>query len=141
GPWNNYVTHSIGTIAARLIESPGSLGLVTANGGFLTKHSMGIYGTRPPSTEFRWEDVQSEVDREPTCTAIDEFDDVGTVESWTAPFGRDGQPEKAFVAVRTPSDARTLAVMTERSDVDQVVTEDIAGAKVQVRADGTATLC
>ena len=65
GPWNNYVTHSIGTMAERLLEKPGSLGLITANGGYLTKHSFGVYGTEPPAGQFRWEDVQSDVDREP----------------------------------------------------------------------------
>jgi len=140
GPWNNYVTHSIGTMAERLIETPGSLGLITANGGFLTKHSIGIYGTQAPSTEFRWEDVQSEVDREPTRTALEQWEGIGTVEAWTAPFDRDGRPEKAFLAVRTPGEARTLAVMKSPSDVEATVTDDIAGAEVQVNADGTATL-
>jgi acetyl-CoA C-acetyltransferase len=140
GPWNNYVTHSIGTMAARLIENPGSLGLITANGGYLTKHSMGVYGSRPPEGEFHWEDVQTEVDREPTRNSLDEWEGVGTVEAWTAPFDRDGNPEKTFLSVRTPADARTLAVMTEASDVQASVTEDIAGAKVAVNADGTAAL-
>jgi len=140
GPWNNYVTHSIGTMRERLIEKPGSLGLITANGGYLTKHSVGIYATEPPATEFRWEDVQAEVDREPTRTALDQWEGIGTVEAWTAPFDRDGRPEKAFLAVRTPADARTLAVMTADSDVEASVSEDIAGAKVAVHADGTATL-
>ncbi|HZQ32922.1 MAG TPA: acetyl-CoA acetyltransferase [Mycobacterium sp.] len=140
GPWNNYVTHSIGTIAQHLVENPGSRGLITANGGYLTKHSIGVYGSQPPATEFRWEDVQSEVDREPTRHALEEWEGIGTVEAWTAPYDRDGNPEKAYVAVCTPGDARTLAVMTVPSDVHASVTEDIAGAKVQVRSDGTATL-
>jgi acetyl-CoA C-acetyltransferase len=82
--------------------------------------------------------VQSEVDREPTREAVVEWSGVGTVESWTTPFDRDGQPEKAFLAVRTPDDARALAVIA--SDVEVTVREDIAGAKVQVNQDGTATL-
>jgi acetyl-CoA C-acetyltransferase len=69
GPWNNYVTHSIATMAEQLVANPGQRGLVTANGGYLTKHSFGVYGTEPPSHEFRWEDVQSDVDREPTRDA------------------------------------------------------------------------
>ncbi|MGE5694591.1 MAG: acetyl-CoA acetyltransferase [Candidatus Sericytochromatia bacterium] len=140
GPWNNYVTHAIGTMCERLVDKPGSLGMVTANGGYLSKHSIGIYGSHPPTTEFRWEDVQSEVDREPIRIALDEWDGVGTVEAWTTPFDRDGNPEKAFLAVRTPADARTMAVMTASSDVEVSVSEDIAGAKVQVHADGTAEL-
>lgn len=140
GPWNNYVTHSIATMAEQLAADPGRRGLITANGGYLTKHSFGVYGAHPPGHEFRWEDVQSEVDREPTRTALVEWSGVGTVEAWTTPFNREGVPEKAFLAVRTPEDSRVLAVVTDAAAAAATVDEDIAGAKVQVNADGTATL-
>jgi acetyl-CoA C-acetyltransferase len=125
-------------MAERLAANPGQRGLITANGGYLTKHSFGVYGTEAPTHEFRWEDVQAEVDQEPTRNAAVEWTGVGTVESWTTPFSRNGAPEKAFLAVRTPDDARALAVIPD--DVDATVQEDIAGAKVQVNEDGTAIL-
>lgn len=140
GPWNNYVTHSIATMAEQLGAGRGRLGLITANGGYLTKHSFGVYGVEPPAHEFRWQDVQSEVDREPTQTALVEWSGTGTVETWTTPFDREGQPEKAYLAVRTPDDARTMAVITDAGDAAATVAEDIAGAKVTVHPDGTATL-
>ena len=140
GPWNNYVTHSIATMAEQLVTRPGSCGLITANGGYLTKHSFGVYGTRPPEHEFRWEDVQPAVDREPTRTALVDWSGVGTVESWTTPVDRDGRAEKAFLAVRTPEDARVLAVITAADEAEATVCDDIAGAAVHVRPDGTATL-
>jgi acetyl-CoA C-acetyltransferase len=140
GPWNNYVTHSIATMAERLVANPGRRGLITANGGYLTKHSFGVYGTEPPAREFRWEDVQPAVDREPTRAAVVEWTGVGTVESWTTPFNRGGTAEKAFLAIRTPDDARVLAVISEPSEAEATVRDDIAGAKVAVNADGTATL-
>jgi len=140
GPWNNYVTHSIATMAERLAANPGSRGLITANGGYLTKHSFGVYGTEPPTHEFRWQDVQSEVDAEPVRNTIIEWSGVGTVETWTTPFNRDGDPEKVFLAVRTPDDSRVLAVIEDAAEARVSVTEDIAGAKVSVNADGTATL-
>ncbi|KUI22561.1 acetyl-CoA acetyltransferase [Mycobacterium sp. GA-1285] len=140
GPWNNYVTHSIATMAERLVAAPGALGLITANGGYLTKHSFGVYGTEPPPHEFRWEDVQSEVDREPTRTALVDWAGVGTVETWTTPFDREGSPEKAFLAVRTPNDSRVLAVIPDAAGAAATVADDIAGAKVRVNSDGTAAL-
>jgi acetyl-CoA C-acetyltransferase len=140
GPWNNYVSHSIATMAELLTANPGRRGLITANGGYLTKHSFGVYGTEPPPAEFRWEDTQSAVDREPVRDAAVEWEGVGTVESWTTPFDRDGQPEKAFLAVRTPDDRRTLAVLPDPAAAAATVHDDIAGAKVAIRADGTATL-
>lgn len=140
GPWNNYVTHSIATMAERLVAKPGSRGLITANGGYLTKHSFGVYGTEPPTHEFRWEDVQSEVDAEPTRTALVDWSGVGTVETWTTPVDRDDKPEKAFLAVRTPDDARVLAVISDPTEAEATVRDDIAGAQVRVHDDGTASL-
>ncbi|WP_375485189.1 acetyl-CoA acetyltransferase [uncultured Mycobacterium sp.] len=140
GPWSNYVTHSIATMAELLVANPGRRGLITANGGYLTKHSFGVYGTEPPSAEFRWEDVQSVIDQELTRQAAVEWEGVGTVESWTTPFNRDGQPEKVFLAVRTPEESRALALITDPATAAATVQEDIAGTKVTVHADGTATL-
>ncbi|SKV54848.1 acetyl-CoA acetyltransferase [Mycobacteroides abscessus subsp. massiliense] len=83
GPWCNYVTHSIATMAERLRELPGAKGLITANGGYLTKHAFGIYGTEPPASGFRYEDVQAEVDQEPKTEAADGYSGAATVEAWT----------------------------------------------------------
>ena len=140
GPWSNYVAHSIATMAEVLAANPGHRGLITANGGYLTKHSFGVYGTEPPSSEFRWEDTQSAVDREPTRTAAVEWEGVGTVEAWTTPFDRDGQPEKTFLSVRTPDERRTLALIDDPAAAADTVRDDIGGVKVTVHADGSATL-
>ncbi len=139
GPWNNYVTHSIATMADLLRRNPGTRGLITANGGYLTKHSFGVYSATAPATPFRWQDVQDEVDRQPTRTSLVEWEGVGTVESWTTAFDRDGKPEKAFLAVRTPDGARTLALIDDAEAAAGTLAEDIAGAKVDVR-DARATL-
>lgn len=140
GPWNNYVMHSIATMAGILRDNPGSHGLITANGGYLTKHSFGVYSATPPANGFRWEDVQDVVDREPTRTALVQWEGVGTVEAWTTPYDREGNPEKAFMTVRTPDEARVLAIVSDADEAAATVAGDIAGAAVRVRADGTATL-
>jgi acetyl-CoA C-acetyltransferase len=139
GPWSNYVMHSIATMAELLTANPGRRGLITANGGYLTKHSFGVYSTEPPA-EFRWEDVQPAVDREPTRDGLVEWEGVGTVEAWTTPFDREGLPEKAFLAVRTPDGSRTLALLADSAAAQVTVREDIGGAKVAVAADGSAAL-
>jgi acetyl-CoA C-acetyltransferase len=140
GPWNNYVMHSIATMAELLRANPAAHGLITANGGYLTKHSFGVYSATPPPAAFRWEDVQPEVDREPTRAALVEWDGEGTVESWTTPFDRDGRPEKAFLTVRTGDDARALALIDDPEAAAVTVADDIAGAAVRVHADGRASL-
>ncbi len=140
GPWNNYVMHSIATMAGLLRDNPGTQGLITANGGYLTKHSFGVYSATPPTQPFRWDDVQDAVDREPTRASLAVWEGVGTVESWTTPYDREGKPERAFLTVRTPDDARVLAVIADAGEAADTVAQDIAGASVRVHADGTATL-
>jgi acetyl-CoA C-acetyltransferase len=84
--------------------------------------------------------MQPAVDREPTRDGLVEWEGVGTVEAWTTPCDRGGQPEKAFLAVRTPDGSRTLAVIADPGAAEVTVHEDIGGAKVAVTADGSATL-
>ena len=134
------MTHSIATMVELLRDNPGSRGLITANGGYLTKHSFGIYSATPPTQAFRWEDVQPAVDREPTRTALVEWEGTGTVECWTTAFDREGVPEKAFLAVRTPDGSRTWAIISDSDEAAATVVTDIAGAEVKVHADGSATV-
>lgn len=140
GPWSNYVTHSVATMAEVLAANPGRRGLITANGGYLTKHSFGVYSTEPPQHGFRWEDVQTAVDREPTRSAVTQWAGVGAVESWTTPFGRDREPEKVFLSVRTPDGSRTFALITDPAEAKLSVSDDLGGVPVTVYPDGTATL-
>ncbi|MQY26029.1 acetyl-CoA acetyltransferase [Nocardia aurantia] len=136
GPWNNYVTHAIATLATRLRESPGSYGMITANGGYLTKHAIGVYRTEPPVHGFRREDVQARVDAEPATEALDSYEGTATIESWTVAYDREGLPEKGFVVARTPGGARTLATATEPEWVARLAAEDVAGAAVSVTEVG-----
>ncbi|MBL3668105.1 acetyl-CoA acetyltransferase [Streptomyces sp. M2CJ-2] len=140
GPWNNYVSHSIATMAARLRDAPGAVGLVTANGGYLTKHAMGVYGTRPPQAGFRAQNVQAEVDREPRTRALVQWEGTGALEAWTVLHDREGRPERAFLSVRTPQGGRTLAVCQEADDLAEMTGRELAGVPVRVALDGTARL-
>ena len=115
-------------------------GLITANGGYLTKHSFGVYGTEPPEHEFRWEDVQAEVDAEPTRKAEVEWSGVGTVETWTTPFDRDGSAGEGVRGGAHPGRRAHARGDHRRRRSRCDGREDIAGAKVQVHADGTANL-
>ncbi|WP_019925267.1 acetyl-CoA acetyltransferase [Nocardia sp. BMG111209] len=136
GPWNNYSTHAIATLVARLRDSPGAYGMVTANGGYLTKHAIGIYRTDPPPGGFRHANVQDRVDAEPVTRALDRYEGAATVETWTVAYDRDGAAERGFVLARTPDGARTPAAAVEPDWVARLAAEDVAGAPIAVTADG-----
>ncbi len=47
GPGNNYGFHAVASMVTALRSDPGSRGLITGLGWYMTKHSVGIYGTEP----------------------------------------------------------------------------------------------
>ena len=50
GPGNNYTSHGIARAVGALRAEPGAAALVTGLGWYATKHSIGIYASRPPPT-------------------------------------------------------------------------------------------
>ncbi len=139
GPLNNYVTHSIATMIGVLRNDPGAVGLVSANGGFLTKHAIGLYSTEAPDTPFRSADVQDLVDAVPTTAAAPDHTGSVTVEAYTVMHGSDG-PEVGLCALRTPDGRRTWGRVTEASAASEMTTVDVIGRTGTVDAEGTLTL-
>lgn len=110
GPWNAYVMQSVASMARRLREDAGSLGLVSANGGLLTKHAVGVYGAGPPSRGTRVVDVQADVDAGPRRPAVEGGRHEVAVETYTVMHDRDGAPVTAFVFGLNPEGFRSLGV-------------------------------
>lgn len=126
GPGNNYVTHSVAAMVERLRIDRGTLGLLTANGWYVTKHSAGVYSTDPPRRAWKRSDPkldQALIDAEPHPQFIDAPDGAAAVETYTVLFDRDGAPERGIVIGRladgarfianAPDDRRTLEAMTK----------------------------
>jgi acetyl-CoA C-acetyltransferase len=128
GPWNNYVTHAVATLADVLRRDPGSAGLVTGLGGFVTKHAIGVYATDPPPNGFRWEHI--EADPSPERAVDDDHEGPATIESWTVMFDRDGAPETGIATLLTPDGRRAWASTTDADSVEAMTTTDIAGSNV-----------
>ena len=141
GPWNNYVTHAIAAMLGVLRADAGSLGLITGNGGFLTKHAFGVYSTEPPAGGFRWEAPQDEVDASytPTVAAEDHVGDV-TIEGYTVMHDRGGAPEVGICALRTPDGrCRTWGSVRDADVLAAMEAEEFVGRTAAVDAEGTLT--
>jgi len=139
GPLNNYVTHSIATMIGVLRDDPGSIGLVSANGGFLTKHALGLYSTEPPPSGYAAADVQDQVDQVPQTPVDEDYSGPVTVEAYTVMHGADG-PEVGLCALRTPEGARTWGKVTDLAVATTMTTEEAIGRSGTLAADGTLTL-
>ena len=95
GPLNNYVMHSIARMAELLRAAPGEKGLITANGGYLTKHAFGVYSTEPPSQPYQHADLQNEVDALLKREVVIGYEGNATVEGYTVRYAGDAM-EKAL---------------------------------------------
>lgn len=139
GPMNCYVLNAVARMAEVLREDRGARGLVTANGGFLTKHAMVVYSSEPPERHFEREDVQAEVDATPTREALVDWDGRAEIESYVVMYGAEG-PEIGHAACRTPEGKRTWA-NTIASDVVQAMTrEEFCGRTARIDGAGTLVL-
>lgn len=102
GPGNNYVTHSISEMMRRLRSHPGTFGLVTANGNYVTKHSFGVYSTTPFQGSWQRESpgvLQSQLDALPNAHLVERASGPATIETYTIMHGKSG-PEFAVVIGR-----------------------------------------
>lgn len=138
GPWNNYVTHAIATMVERLREDAGSIGLCSANGGYLTKHAFGVYSTTPPAEGFRFADVQDELRAVPHVELCEAPSGAATVEAYTVMHGRDGSADHGLLAARLPDGSRAWGRTDEPSVLKAMELEEFVDQPVTLTADGTA---
>ena len=140
GPGNNYVTHSVAAMVDACRAEPGSLGLVTGVGYFLTKHSAGVYSTRPPAGGYvrvAPAATQAKIDATPGRVPAGAYAGPATVEAAAVQYGRDGEPAVAVLSTLTPDGRRALANSTDASALTSMTTEEWAGRRVELVTDGT----
>lgn len=158
GPGNNYGTHSLATVVGALRAAPGTTALTTGLGWYLSKHSIGLYGTSPNATGavdddrlpdgtvvesaagFAWADPQTAVGALPQCSPDADAQGEVTVETYSVEFGRPGSPERAVVACRTLEGRRAWAHVTDADQLAVLVTEEGCGRLGTLRADGEVDL-
>ncbi len=137
GPWNEYVVHSIATMAGVLRNDPDAMGLVSANGGFLTKHVVGVWSCRPPVAGSRWRSVQPELDASvPRRAGAPHHVGSARLETYTVLHDREGAPERAWAFALTDDGGRTLGVADDHDLLVTLEREDVLGARVEL-ADGS----
>ncbi len=136
GPGNNYVTHSIAEMMNVVRKKPGSFGMVTANGNYLTKHSAGLYSTELTKGPWRREDpkkFQAELDARPKQRVNTTPAGTGTIETYCVAYGKDA-PEKAYIFGHLDSSGDRFVAMAgnEPSLLADMLATDQLGRRVTV---------
>ena len=136
GPGNNYVTHSIAEMMNVVRRAPGSFGMVTANGMYLTKHSAGLYSTAPvegPWQRADYRKLQAELDAAPKRRVNPHPSGTGTIETYCVAYGKDA-PEKAYILGRHDETGDRFIAMAGNDPalLDDMLAREQLGRKVTV---------
>ena len=140
GPGNSYANHSIAATVDACRADPGSIGMVTALGWYVTKHAVGLYSTAPPADGFRNADAKAahaEIARTPSREPAGAYEGAATVEATSVIFERDGEPNVAIVAALTPDGRRALANVRDGDAMLEMTTKAWEGRRVMLSTDGT----
>ena len=116
GPGNNYTSHGIAAVAAKLRES-GRFGYASGNGGLLSKHSIGIYGNTPPERAFTLADTSKEQEAI-AASALPvalEAEGEARVVAGTIVYGRDGAPAAAPIFAERSDGQRICAKASDEA--------------------------
>ena len=137
GPWNNPVGHAIAAMYDKIRDGQGRNGLVTANGGNVGKHGFVVLSNEPATTGYRWDHPQAEIDAEPPVPVAQGYVGAAEIETWTVMFDREGRPETAHAAVRTPAGERTWARTGDKELAERLSTGEWIGTAVSVGENAT----
>ena len=137
GPGSNYSMHGIASVVERVRSEPGSYGLVGANGGVLSKYSVGIYSTHPTGwNPGETKSLQAELDAVPHPPVVQSAEGAAQVETYTLEYDRHGTPTTGVVIARLAKGGERFVAKTENGDVSTLQAmhdTDPLGRSIRVR--------
>jgi acetyl-CoA C-acetyltransferase len=139
GPGNSYSLHGIAETVAEMRDKPGAFGLVGANGGVMSKYSVGVYSTEPADwATDRSKALQADIATLPKVAVTRNADGPATIETYSVRYD---WPERTGIIIgRLDADgSRFMAVTTDEDLVALMSDGDPMGARIEVKStdDGT----
>ena len=133
GAGNNYSMHAIASMVRALRHHPGDRGLVGANGGFLSKYSVGVYSTTPSTwTGFDSAALQAEVDGWTAPPLVSGAAGEGLIDTYTIDYA--GAAPHGVVVGRVTDGRRFVAMSDDPAIVQAMIAGEPLGARVTVEA-------
>ncbi|RDH74955.1 acetyl-CoA acetyltransferase [Mycolicibacterium moriokaense] len=132
GPGNSYSLHAIAETVARMRDKPGAFGLVGANGGTMSKYSVGIYSTSP--TDWRADNsasINDEIASLPTISVTEAADGPATIETYSVRY--DWPVRTGVIIGRLDTHGSRFMALTEDDDLVGLMSDgDPLGAHIVV---------
>lgn len=134
GPGHNYSSHAIVETVERLRRLPGAYGLVVANGGIMSKTSVGVYSTNPVEYTPRSDRaLQARLDAAPTRPVAEFFSGSATLDTFTVDHGRHG-PMGVVVATADDGQTRVAALTSDDALLAALDAGEPFGAELVIEA-------
>jgi acetyl-CoA C-acetyltransferase len=139
GPGNSYSLHGIAETIAEMRDKPGTFGLVGANGGVMSKYSVGLYSTEPADwAADRSKVLQDGIAALPKVPVTRNADGRGVIETYSVRYD---WPERTGIIIGRldADDSRFMAITTDEDLVTLMTDGDPLGAGIVVKSteDGT----
>lgn len=142
GPWSNYSMHAIITAIEHVRKDSNEKVMVIANGGYNSKKSVGIYGTSPPT--ISWDerddsDLQKQILDNILPEPVQEAEGIMTIEAYTIPYDRSGNPKYGIVIGMLENRRRTIASLVEELDILlKFEREELIGKRCKITFESNA---
>ena len=142
GPGNNYTTHAIACMREELLVGAPKLGLVSGLGWYMTKHSVGVYGTSPPPRGWTHPSCAGEQHAIDGTALIvrDAADGIAEVEAYTVVYDRDGNAVEAPLFARLPDGTRAVAAAADSTIAAEVAGHCLIGRTIRCRPGPAGTV-
>ena len=141
GPGNSYSLHGIAETVAEMRDKPGSFGLVGANGGVMSKYSVGIYSTEP--ADWVADDskaLQQDIAALPKVSVTRNANGPATIETYSVRY--DWPVATGIIVGRLDADNSRFMAITDDDDLVALMSDgDPIGAHIVVNSADDGINC
>jgi len=128
GAGNNYSMHAIASMVRKLRAKPGAAGLVGANGGFLSKYSVGVYSNVGRDWQgFDSKGLQAEVDSRSAPKLAQDHAGEAEIQTYTIDYA--GAQPRGVLIGRTSSGARVASAVEDEPLVRRMIEAEPLGGR------------
>lgn len=138
GPLNNFVLQAMVTMVRTLRADPGSVGLVSAVSGMLTKQGVSLWSTEPRGAGFGFDDVSDAVEADSRrCTVVDGASGTARVVTFTVIYAGDA-PATGILLCELDVHRRAIVQVTDPTLMDAMTREEFCGRRLTLKDGAVA---
>ena len=140
-PLSNYSLHAVINAVEKIRTNPSLNVMVIANGGYNTKQSIGIYGTKPPKISWGVRDdskIQESILKKALPEPVEKANGKLMVDGYSIVYDRSGLPRRGIVVGTLENGDRSLAIINGEPELFLTLeTQELVGRTLEIQYDST----